>query len=301
MKSLSIHEYMQHIPYARPGSGDTFWIRAEMRSLVRMPTYCLTPPAPGEIDRLLWRSAMLVASYIVPPTPDQPANAWLYLCRAYDISKIHDTGRRNAKRARRMLRIEFAPWETILAHGARAYCDTRARNGLSDGTAEAFQRRYGGFSQRPCHQAVAAWKDNQLVAFDTLKIMNNAVEIEGTFSINEHRDTRPNDGLCNFVLDYFLNQCGYDLVSYGLSSIQPGSHEEGLHHFKCKVGFEAVPVHRTFEIHPLLRPAVNPLALRVLNLLLSRNQANRRLRKAVGLMSLVLEGRDHPPAARHSV
>ena len=99
---------------------------------------------------------------------------------------------------------------------------------------------------------------------------------------------RPNDGLSHFVLNYFLVEQRFKLVTFGLSSIQTESHWAGLHAYKQKVGFEAQPVHRAFVIHPLLRPFANRLALRSINFMTRVIPGNRLLKKGGGILASML-------------
>ncbi len=79
------------------------------------------------------------------------------------------------------------------------------------------------------------------------------------YAANEHLRSCPNNGLLHFALDHCLAQGRCRVVSYGLSSIQEVNRTATLDSFKKKVGFEARPVHRDLQFHPLLRPLVNPL------------------------------------------
>ena len=78
------------------------------------------------------------------------------------------------------------------------------------------------------------------------------------------------------------------MVSYGLSSIQEVNRTATLDYFKKKVGFEARPVHREFQFHPLLRPLVNPLTYWIARGCSKARPHNRTLRKAVGLLAASL-------------
>ena len=121
-----------------------------------------------------------------------------------------------------------------------------------------------------------------------LIVVDDWVEIPASFSLASHLDSRPNDGLVNFVLQHFLVQRGYAVVSYGLSSIEEGAELAGLHAFKTKVGFDAQAVHRIFVIHPLLRPFANRLALWGTRAALRIYPEGRLLRKARGVLANLL-------------
>jgi hypothetical protein len=119
-------------------------------------------------------------------------------------------------------------------------------------------------------------------------VVEDWVEIGG-FSMDDDSRLRANNGLVHLVLTHFLVERGFRTVSYGLSSVQDSGDREGLHRFKLKAGFQAVPVARVFEVHPLLRPFANRLSLRVARLMLRAIPGNRRLRKASGVLSRLIE------------
>jgi len=138
---------------------------------------------------------------------------------------------------------------------------------------------------------LGAWRDNALVAFVSIVDVDDWAEVEGCFSRNDCLSLRPNDTLMYTVLRTYLVERRYRQVSYGLSSIQPGGVSGGLHSFKTKVGFDALAVHRAFELHPILRPVANRVVSRGLNVLLRLKPKDRRLRKAAGVLSTLLADR----------
>jgi hypothetical protein len=185
----------------------------------------------------------------------------------------------------------FSPVElpTLLKHGFSAYQETRERVGLSDGTPEQFQKRFASFCKNPAHKVFGAWNGDILVAFVTLIVVADWVELPGSFSTNAHKHLRPNDGLLNYVLDEFLVRRGFRIVSYGLSSVQEDADLDGLHVFKKKVGFQARAVHRAFVLHPLLRPFASRLTLWGTKTALRLFPDGRWLRKASGVLACAIE------------
>jgi hypothetical protein len=195
--------------------------------------------------------------------------------------------RRNVRRGLRELRIEPITSDQLLAHGAQAFCDTRRRVGLSDGTPEDFRRRFTWQAKCPAYVFFGAWKDDQLAAFLSITEVEDWAEI-GCFSADALLSFRPNDALFFYALSYYLTEKEYRLVSYGLSSIQAKSNRDGLHVFKTKVGFEARPVHRAFVLHPLLRPLANRITLWGMNTALRFRSRDRHLKKAGGALAAIL-------------
>lgn len=293
-KPLSIAEYVTELAKngtpVMPGTSGAFWVGGEPGALMRIPTFCSASPALGEVRKVLWRGKAAVISFVIDPDKQNPPNAWLYICRdgSYSLHKLSKEARRDIRRAQRSLRIEPVDWPTLLNQGFLAYSDTRSRAGLSDGTYRHFRGRFERFSNNPGHYVIGAWREDALLAFMTLIVVDDWVAIEGCFSTSAHRDLCPNNGLAHYVLDYFLVQRGFRTVTYGISSIQKDSSESGLHFYKRKVGFEAHPVRRAFMLHPFLRPLANRITLWTMNSALRFRPADRRLLKAVGVLSSLL-------------
>ncbi len=273
-----------------PGEPGTYWAGYETGALMRIPTFHMAPPAPNEVRAVLWHGRVAIASYLLEPDERHPANTWLYLCtdHSYALEKLTPAMRRNVRRGLKELMIAPLTSEQLLVHGTQAFCDTRRRVGLSDGTPEEFRQRFTAHARLPEHVYLGAWRDNQLAAFLSIIEVDDWVEFEGCFSMDALRQYRPNDTLIYSALSHYLVERKYRLVSYGLSSIQAESNTAGLHRFKMKVGFEARPVHRAFVAHPLLRPFVNQLTLWIVDSALRFRSGDRRLKKAGGALASML-------------
>jgi hypothetical protein len=266
------------------------WARYESVAMVRLPTFEMRPVPADQARAVLREGPAAVLSFLMEPDEAHPPNGWLYLCRdrAYSLETLKKEARRDARRALRSLRIEPMDWKALLAHGHGAYGDTRTRVGLSDGTAAHFARRFEPYASIPGHYAVGAWKGATLVAFLTLIVVDDWVVIEGCFSRNEDRDLCPNNGLAHVVLEHFLANAGCATVCYGASSIQD-TVMKGYHFYKTRIGFDAVPVHRAFVLHPWLRPFANPATLWSLKAALRWKPSDRHLLKAIGVVTQCLE------------
>jgi len=182
--------------------------------------------------------------------------------------------------------------DDLLTHGVQAFCDSRCRVGLTDGTPENFRSRFTSRAGCQGHVFLGAWKDGQLAAFLSIAEVDDWAEIEGGFSMDALLGLCPNDALYFYALSHYLTERSCRVVSLDLSSIQAESKGTGLHAFKTKVGFEARPVHRAFVMHPFLRPFANSVTLSVINTALRLIPRNRRLKKAEGLLACIL-GKNH--------
>src|SRR5258708_30818037 len=185
-QSISITEYDEH--FARrgtrilPGGAGTFWAEYETGAMMRMPIFPQTPPTVQEVRQVLWHGRAAIVSYLLEPDERHPANVWLYLCtdQAYTLEKLPPEMRRNAQRGLRELTITPLTTHQLLAHGAPAFCETRRRLGLNDGTSEEFLRRFTICARLPEYAFLGAWRDNQLAAYLSILEVEDWVEIEGT-------------------------------------------------------------------------------------------------------------------------
>ncbi len=294
---LSIAEYADDLASIGerifPGEQGAFWINRGSGGMTRIPNTCFVSPERAEIRRVLWRGPALVIDYIQEPDKSHPANTSLYICndQSYSLDKLIPAMRRNVHRGLRELKIVPVNSKELLANGIKAFCDTRLRNGLSDGTPEEFKRRFTLRSRCQGHVFLGAWRDDQLAAFLSITEVDDWAEIEGSFSQNVFLSSRPNDTLIFSAICKYLVEERRRVVTYGVSSIQEESSVAGLHAFKTKVGFQAKPVHRAFVLHPLLRPFSNELMLLAIKAALLFLPSNRILKKVRGMLALLLNGK----------
>jgi hypothetical protein len=280
-------------PILRSSEG-TFWIRYETGAMMRMPTFNVEPLSNDEVQEVLWHGCNAFVTYLLPANELHAANAWLYICSdpAYSPDKLAKHARRDVRRGFRNLRIAPLSSAELLAHGLQAFCDTRRRAGLSDGTPDEFRRRFIFRVTCGGHAFFGAWRDGQLAAFLSITEVDDWAEIEGSFSLDAFLNLTPNDALVSAALFHYLTKQKCRMVSYGLSSIQAKSNEVGLHVFKSKVGFEATPVHRVFEVHPLIRPFISKATLWTFKQALNLVPRHRRLKKVEGMLACML-GENH--------
>lgn len=272
-----------------PGSLGSYWVKNTGHALSREPFTCLGSPLPGEVLRALWKARASLATYTLPADEMHPQNAWLYVCRNphYKLENLESSARRDARRAERAFRFDFIDSEALLRKGLEAYCDTRTRVGLSDGTPALFRNQFERATRNPAYSFLGAWKGDALAAFMSLAVVDDCVSI-AAYAATEYLGSCPNNGLIHFALDHFLVQNNFRVISYGLSSIQEVGKADSLHRFKIRVGFEAVPVHRVFVFHPFLRPLANSVTLWGLRKCTRWYPTSPILRKATGMLAIYL-------------
>ena len=274
-----------------PGRDETYWVAYPDHIVRRLPPHHVGIPSESEVNSALRATGGLVATFLTTPDVPESANAWLYICsdRDYASRPLPPAMQRNLGRSRRELTLRALSLTELLAHGARAFCDTRTRNGLDDGTSPGFHSYFELHPRLRGRAYLGAWKDSQLAAFATVMHVDDWVELPGLFSMDSMLQYRPNDLLMHALLAYYLSQRSCRTVSYGLSSIQAETNAAGLHRFKRKVGFDAIAVRRTFALHPMLRPFANRVTLGALHFTLNRalrlRPHNRRLKMLEGMLA----------------
>lgn len=269
------------------GSERSLWVSHERFAMQRQPHCTLHVPGPDEIAEVFKRTHAPLLSFVTHATLDRVANSCLYICKdpEYSMGTLTKGPRYDVRRGFAELQIRPADKNEILEKGLQAYCDTRARTGLSGGTREAFQARFGCL--QPGTQFFGAFKEERLAAFFTATEVDDWVSIGG-WSGDEFLPLRPNNALVYYAVHYYLVERKLRIVSYGLSSVQAVTNAEGLHRFKVKMGFEALPVHRAFVVNPLLRPFVNRGSWKLAHSLLKLAPRNPMLKKAEGALRMAL-------------
>jgi len=258
--------------------------------MTRMPLFHVEPPSSAEIRRALWRGRAAVVSYIREPDEHYPANAWLYVCTDcdYALEKLTPAMRRNVRKGFKELKIGPVTAAELLDHGADAFRDSRRRFGLKEEPVEEFRRQIALRAKCRGHLFFGAWKDDQLAAYLSIAEVDDWAEVTSCFSVDRFLPMRPNDALLFYALSHYLRERAFRMVNFGLSSIQTDSNRAGLHKFKTKVGFEARPVHRTFIVHPLLRPFTNRLTLGGIKVARQLRPGDGRLKLADGILGQIL-------------
>ena len=277
------------------GRDGTSWVASRDRVAWRMPLFSVAKVDGAEVDHVLQQTGALIASYLTEPAFADPANAWLYLCAddQYSLGMRAPAMRRNVRRAVRELTIRPVSSAEVLANGMTAFCDTRRRTGLDDGTVIGFRRTFAFEAHSECagRAYLGAWRDGHLAAFLTILHVDDWVEL-GCFSMDAMLRYRPNDALLYAALSHYLTEQRCRVVSFGVSSIQASTNAAGLHRFKLKIGFDARPVHRAFVLHPSIRPFATRATMTAVhwavNRMLRVRPRNGALKRFDGMLACML-------------
>jgi hypothetical protein len=269
------------------GSGDTVWRSHERFSMLRQPTCALHLPPREEIRSVFRESHAAMLSFTVEPSDGYVANSCLYLCTDpdYSLEKLGKGARYDTRRGLNEFEIRSLDQSEVLRLGKQAYSDTLARTGLAIDHREMFEVAFG--RPRGDRHYLGAIKGERLAAFLCITEVDRWVSIGG-YSANEFLPFRPNNALIFHCVQHYLVEKKCRVVDYGLSSIQAVSNAEGLHKFKLKMGFESLPVHRSFVVNPLLRPFANRVSWALVNGILKVSPHHPILKKAEGALRMAI-------------
>jgi hypothetical protein len=267
-------------------ANNMLWIEYSNRAYIRFPLFELDPIDKATLKEVFAQTRARLLSYATAAS-DESVNSYLYLCKSFQPDQIQGSYKRNIKKAAATFEIKKLSFQELEQLGYEAYSDTRKRLGLHDYQRHDFQKRFSSLNHRPNQVIIAAVSNGRVDAFASVLCYHDFVEIEGLFSRNEALINRPNDYIIYIILDTALNKDHMKCVSYGYSTIQQHSIEAGLHRFKEKCGFEAIPIKRYFVFNPTWRLIFNPITRFVIRMLLRIYPSHLKLRKVEGLIRYV--------------
>lgn len=271
------------------GSDKTVWVSHERFSMLRLPTCALAQPIAGETTNVFKRSKAAALSYAISPSPEHPANALLYVCtdRDYSLDKLTKNARYDVRRGLREFEIRRLEYAEVLSLGRAAYYDTLTRTGRPLAHRDKFEKAFDRV--RNDRYFIGALRGGRLAAFMQVIAVDNWVSLGG-YSASEFLPLCPNNALIFHIVRYVFSNTNAIVVDYGFSSIQGLSNSDGLHRFKIKMGFEAIPVRRVFTINPLVRPIISRVVPLIMRGLLKLSPHHPLLTKADGALRIALEG-----------
>jgi len=264
------------------------WIRTENISMTRFPNFNFEIPSQSELDEIVSLKNIFLASYVIEPKENFPANSVIYICskNQYSPTKLSSSLQRNIRRAKKDLTIRQVNYDEFMTNGIQAYCDTRNRVGLNDGTEFHFQNKFSRFNEFKTYKIWGAFFDGKLIAYALVNEMECWAELS-IYSLTNYLKQHPNDYLVFFILNHYLVERQFEFLNYGLSSIQLNSNKDGLHQFKVKFLFYPIPVHRIFYIRKNFKFLKNNFIKKSLRLVVKLNPQNRWLKKLEGVLELL--------------
>jgi len=270
--------------------GNHVWIPGVRGELQRLPMEATATPAPETIREVLGQKGIWIASYMQTPDADRPANCFDYVCTdpEYDISKLDKNRRRDVRRGLRRFSVRRCTWDELAENGYQAYADTESRHEHGKPNPQDLHTMAEQDGACPLIEIWGAWQNNKLAAWIRVIKADEWAFITSAYSANWALSDCPNNAITYEATRLLLCEDGQKQVSYGISSIQSTPNILSLHRFKIRMGFEPRPMHRTFVLHPLLRPLFQWQACSRLWDLASRlRPGSAAISKAAGLARLL--------------
>lgn len=268
------------------------WLRFHKWTFMRFPPHDVAPVSKAEERELFFKAMAPVISHHYLPDADEAANSILYLCsdKEYDISKLSPNNRSKVRRGQKRLEVRQAAPQEIAETGYSCYYDTCTRNGIAPISENAYQAKWRNAEEQPFREMWAAFAGDEIAAIGEVWVCGKWAELLSTQSANKYLKDYSNHALFYTILHDLMHRDEIESVSYGLSSVQPNSKKDSLHHFKLSVNLEAIPVVRKIRINPFLRVAVNPATLAGVRMLERMLPNRRHILAARGALELIMNG-----------
>jgi len=298
----SLAEYVDHLvsldlPARLSANGDQAWVPGERGHLQRLPVECTEVPDPAEVRRLLRLRGIWLVSYQLPADEAHPANCFNYVRRDpdYRIEDLPSKVRNKVRRGLRNFTVRLCTWDEVVEKGFQAFADTDARHGNLKATPAALHRYAEARRHLPFYDIWGAWFEEELAGWTTIVKIDDWAMIEVGRSRTHRLRLAPNNAIRYVMTRHLLQTERRAFVSSGVSSLQEDGHQLSMHTYKTGMGYEAIPLCRTFVPRTLLSPALTtrPGSWTV-EKIAGVFPKLRMLRKAAGL-SRLLSGRETEP------
>lgn len=249
-------------PCAVSSDRTQLWLQGARGELIRLPLECLEPVDPAQLRQLLRHRGAWVVSYNLAADEDHLANCFDYICRDpnYSIEKLHAYARRDIRRGFRSFTVRLCTWDEFEEKGFAAQADTDTRHGYTSSSPQGLRQMAQQQRGTPFFEIWGAWDGDKLAAWIQVVKIDNWAMINVARSCTKALRLCPNNALLYAVTKRILVEEKRQYITYGLSSSQVNVSQLPMHKYKIRMGYEAVPLHRAFVAHPLLRPLLSAQA-----------------------------------------
>ncbi len=279
--------------------GTQSWVPGVRGEMQRFPLECTSEVDTAVSRTLLKKRGIWLVSYLLEGSGAVTPNCFDYVCTdsEYDIGKLGKNARRDIRRGLRRFLVRLCTTEELIEKGLPAHADTMERHGYTEPPADFVERLGERYRDTPFYEIWGAWQGERLCAWMTIIKIDDWAMIDIVRSCTDVLGDCPNNAVLYTATRRLLVAEKRRYVTYGLSSLQVNVNELSMHKYKIRMGYQAVPMHRKFVLHPFpkmiltTRPAswmVEALAGRVPRI--------AGLRKIAGL-SRLLSGREKSPLA----
>jgi hypothetical protein len=239
-------------------NGQALWVPGSRGELMRMPVTYNEPPSRVELRRVLGQKGIFVASYLVRPDDDRPADTFFYVCRerSYEMGDLKKRTRAAVRKGLKELDVRLCTWDELAEKGYPAYADTDERHGYPVPSREDFASFLEQRRDSPFLDIWGAWAGEDLAGWLTVLKVGDWAWFDAAKSATAYLSQSPNNALYFLITHTMLVDEGRSWVSSGLSTVQAGVDPLSLHRFKLRMRHAPERLRRVFVPHWALRPVV---------------------------------------------
>ena len=205
-----------------------------------------------ECEQVLREGRGLVLRY--PSSAQAGLAGGAYVCtdRAYDYPQLTKRMRNYVRRGQDACEIRALFREELIAHGLRLNQETDERHGRRRAEfcdAQRWTATAAAAFESPGAFVMGAWVDGQLASYQI-----GMLEGDWAYALIQMSRTDLLEHHPNHALDFAFNRWAFRQP--GVSGVcigpVPLRHNEGLHNYKIRMGFEARPMNTAIRLHPAL-------------------------------------------------
>jgi hypothetical protein len=251
-------EYLKHNgqPHAITAQGTQLWYPDIRGELIRLPIECVEAVNREVVRDLLRHHGTWVVSYLLAGDKNHQANCFSYVCRNpnYKLEELGTNARRDVRRGFRSFEIRLCTWDELAEKGFAAEIDTDTRHGYTKPSSNDLKLMVQRQRKFPFFEIFGAWQGDNLTAWLQVIKIDDWALINMVRSCNASLRLCPNNALLYAATKRLLVDEKRKYLSYGLSGSRTNIDRLSMHKYKIRMGYEALPRHRVFVTHPVLRP-----------------------------------------------
>jgi len=240
--------------------GKHAWISEMPGVLERFPGECTDPVNPAELREAFSLRGMRIVNYNRTVDGDHPPTCFDYICRnpEYHIDGLDSNARRDIRRGLRSFVVRLCSWDELAEHGYAPHADTFERHQYAPPPPGGIRRYVEERRGTPFFDIWGAWEGETLAAWLAVIKVDDWAVVHWANSSTAALRNCPNNAMLYVATRRLLVDEKRVFVSYGLSSVQAGPTHLGLHKYKVRMGYEAIPRHRVFVPRPLVGLLLKP-------------------------------------------
>jgi hypothetical protein len=242
------------------------------------PMHRLVNPPEEEIAELFQRLPRAVGLRFIGPVESGGHKSFMWVRRnPYDLTTLNSKSRNQTRRGLENCQVKKIQWDELVNIARDAHRDTMGRHQVNGTESLGFGIELG---ECPAYEAWSAFIGGRLAAYTVTLWIEDWVHILLHRSVTADLKFYPNNALVFSIVSELLSRRGVAAVSFGLESLVS---LDSLEHFKLGMGFTKEPIHQHFVLPKWIKPLLNPVTGRSINLLANLLPGNLRLQKVAGI------------------